>query len=105
MPETGHPRHPSSFNLNPEKRVPFSPPDVQPSTMLRKIISGGQTGADRAGLDFAIEVGLVHGGSIPRGRKAETDVSMKISTRGVVEQLVPGSNQAQHPRERWNGYI
>jgi len=26
--------------------------------MLRKIISGGQTGADRAGLDFAIEAGL-----------------------------------------------
>src|ERR1700731_3196547 len=26
--------------------------------MLRKIISGGQTGADRAGLDFAIETGL-----------------------------------------------
>ena len=39
--------------------------------MLRKIISGGQTGADRAGLDFAIEAGLEHGGYVPRGRKAE----------------------------------
>ena len=39
--------------------------------MLRKIISGGQTGADRAGLDFAIEVALEHGGFVPRGRKAE----------------------------------
>ena len=39
--------------------------------MLRKIISGGQTGADRAGLDFAIEKGLGHGGYVPRGRKAE----------------------------------
>jgi hypothetical protein len=39
--------------------------------MLRKIISGGQTGADRAGLDFAIESGLEHGGYVPRGRKAE----------------------------------
>jgi hypothetical protein len=39
--------------------------------MLRKIISGGQTGADRAGLDFAIETGLQHGGYVPRGRKAE----------------------------------
>src|ERR1700736_4477962 len=39
--------------------------------MLRKIISGGQTGADRAGLDFAIEKGLEHGGYVPRGRKAE----------------------------------
>src|SRR5260370_19200614 len=39
--------------------------------MLRKIISGGQTGADRAGLDFAIKTGLEHGGYVPRGRKAE----------------------------------
>jgi hypothetical protein len=39
--------------------------------MLRKIISGGQTGADRAGLDFAIETGLEHGGYVSRGRKAE----------------------------------
>jgi hypothetical protein len=39
--------------------------------MLRKIISGGQTGADRAGLDFAIHVGLEHGAYVPRGWKAE----------------------------------
>ena len=39
--------------------------------VLRKIVSGGQTGADRAGLDFAIEVGLAHGGYVPKGRKAE----------------------------------
>jgi hypothetical protein len=35
------------------------------------IISGGQTGADRAALDFAIEHGLAHGGWCPRGRSAE----------------------------------
>jgi hypothetical protein len=39
--------------------------------MLSKIISRGQTGADRAGLDFAIESDLEHGGYVPRGRKAE----------------------------------
>jgi hypothetical protein len=39
--------------------------------MLRKVISGGQAGADRAGLDFALEVGLEHGGYVPSGRKAE----------------------------------
>ena len=39
--------------------------------MLRKIISGGQTGTDRAGLDFALETGLEHGGYVPSGRKAE----------------------------------
>jgi hypothetical protein len=35
------------------------------------ILSGGQTGVDRAALDFAIEFSLPHGGWCPRGRKAE----------------------------------
>ena len=39
--------------------------------MLGKIISGGQTGADQAALDVAIEMGIPHGGWIPRGRKTE----------------------------------
>jgi hypothetical protein len=38
---------------------------------LKKIISGGQTGADRAALDAAIEAGIPHGGWIPKGRLAE----------------------------------
>jgi hypothetical protein len=39
--------------------------------MIKKIISGGQTGADRAALDVAIKLGIPHGGWIPKGRKAE----------------------------------
>ena len=39
-----------------------------------KIISGGQTGVDRAALDFAIRRGLKHGGWCPRGRLAEDGV-------------------------------
>ncbi|MGH8129186.1 MAG: putative molybdenum carrier protein [Gammaproteobacteria bacterium] len=35
------------------------------------IISGGQTGADRAALDFAIAHGIEHGGWCPLGRRAE----------------------------------
>lgn len=38
---------------------------------VRKIISGGQTGADRAALDFAIENNLETGGWIPKNRLAE----------------------------------
>lgn len=38
---------------------------------ITKIISGGQTGADRAGLDFAIKHDIPHGGWIPKGRKTE----------------------------------
>lgn len=42
--------------------------------MLKKVISGGQTGADRAGLDAAMEAGIAIGGSCPRGRLAEDGV-------------------------------
>ncbi len=36
-----------------------------------KIISGGQTGVDRAALDFAINNGIPCGGWCPKGRLAE----------------------------------
>jgi hypothetical protein len=39
--------------------------------VVEKIVSGGQTGADRAALDVALELGLCAGGWIPRGRRAE----------------------------------
>lgn len=39
--------------------------------MIKKIISGGQTGADRAALDIAIKFNIDHGGWIPKGRKTE----------------------------------
>ena len=42
--------------------------------MLNKIISGGQTGADVAGLDVAIKHGVLHGGAIPKGRLTEAGV-------------------------------
>ncbi|MCX8514647.1 MAG: putative molybdenum carrier protein [Burkholderiales bacterium] len=39
--------------------------------MLNKIISGGQSGADRAALDAAIKFSIPHGGWCPAGRQAE----------------------------------
>lgn len=38
---------------------------------LTKIISGGQTGADRGALEAALELAFPYGGTIPKGRKAE----------------------------------
>jgi len=39
--------------------------------MITKIISGGQTGADRAALDVSIKLGISHGGWMPKGRLTE----------------------------------
>jgi len=50
---------------------------VQPASLLppnfrvQRIISGGQTGVDRAGLDAAIHLGIEHGGWCPLGRRSE----------------------------------
>jgi len=45
--------------------------------MLKKLISGGQTGADRAALDFAIKNKIPHGGWVPKGRIAEDGILPK----------------------------
>ena len=39
---------------------------------VKKIVSGGQTGVDRAALDFAIRRGIPHGGFCPKGRRSES---------------------------------
>src|SRR5260370_11209323 len=72
--------------------------------MLRKIISGGQTGADRAGLDFAIETGLEHGRYVPRGRKAEDG---SIDERYNLVELSTSSYPARTRRniEESNGTV
>ena|SRR5436190_24089373 len=64
--------------------------------MIKKIISGGQTGADRAALDLAIELNLPHGGWCPRGRLAED---------GMIEksyQLSETPNADPAQRTEWN---
>lgn len=38
---------------------------------IRKIISGGQTGVDRAALDFGLEHKIETGGYVPKNRRAE----------------------------------
>ncbi len=39
--------------------------------IVRRIVSGGQTGADRGALDAALALGIEHGGWCPAGRRAE----------------------------------
>lgn len=46
--------------------------DLLPLQLLvRRIVSGGQSGVDRAALDWAIDHRVDHGGWCPRGRRAE----------------------------------
>lgn len=49
----------------------------------QRIISGGQTGADRAGLDAALELGIPIGGYCPKGRRAEDGII--ASSYGLIE--------------------
>jgi hypothetical protein len=61
-----------------------------------RIISGGQTGADRAALDWAIARGIAHGGWCPRGRRAEDG---RIAKR---YQLIETPSRDYDQRTRWN---
>jgi hypothetical protein len=63
---------------------------------LRKIVSGGQTGADRAALDVALEVGIAVGGWCPRGRRA---LDGPLPARYPLTET-PSADYAQ--RTEWN---
>lgn len=77
------------------KRATTSHPQ-RAHVLAEKIISGGQTGVDRAALDFAIEHGIPHGGWCPHGRLAED---------GAIEsgyELKETPDVAYPQRTEWN---
>lgn len=59
--------------------------------VIERIVCGGQTGADRAALDWAISHGVPHGGWCPAGRMAEDGV---IPARYQLTEL-PGGGYRQ----------
>jgi len=65
-------------------------------TIPNKIVSGGQTGADRAALDWALAHGVECGGWCPKGRRAEDGV---IPFAYPLTET-PSSDYAQ--RTEWN---
>ncbi len=67
-----------------------------PAVPIIKIISGGQTGVDRAALDWAMAHGIEHGGWCPRGRRAEDGM---LTSRYRLQET-PSDNYAQ--RTEWN---
>lgn len=52
---------------------------------LRKCISGGQTGADRTGLECAKALGLETGGTAPKGWRTENGPDLSLKDFGLVE--------------------
>jgi hypothetical protein len=63
---------------------------------IPKIVSGGQTGADRAALDWALSNRLPCGGWCPKGRKAED---------GAIDPKYPlkeSSSASYLQRTEWN---
>jgi hypothetical protein len=67
-----------------------------PAIPVEQIVSGGQTGADRAALDFAIAHGIAHGGWCPRGRLAEDGaLERAYELRETPEEEYP-------QRTKWN---
>ena len=53
--------------------------------VLKKIVSGGQTGADQAGLIAGMKAGLSTGGFIPKGFLTEEGSNPSLSKYGLVE--------------------
>ncbi|MFN7140510.1 MAG: putative molybdenum carrier protein [Limisphaerales bacterium] len=64
--------------------------------MIERIVSGGQTGADRAALEFAIRHRITHCGWCPAGRMAEDGT---ISSR---YQLRETPERSYSQRTEWN---
>ena len=57
---------------------------------MNKIISGGQTGVDRAALDVAIKHEIPHGGWVPKGRLAEDGaIPSKYKLQEIVLESYP----------------
>jgi Circularly permutated YpsA SLOG family len=66
-----------------------------------RIVSGGQTGVDRAALDVALALGIAYGGWCPRGGWAE-DLRLPpgLLARYPLLRETPASEPTQ--RTRWN---
>lgn len=71
-------------------------PSAQRARIPVRVISGGQSGVDRAALDAAIAAGLATGGWCPRGRRAEDG---PISRRYPLRET---PTRAYSQRTEWN---
>lgn len=61
-----------------------------PDQPLTRIVSGGQTGADQAGLEVARELGLATGGFMPKGFRTETGPRPDLAAAYGLEETATG---------------
>ena len=64
--------------------------------MLEKIVSGGQTGVDRAALDAAIDLNIAFGGWCPKGRIDELGIIPKRYDQLVEISIDVGSDKENY---------
>lgn len=65
---------------------------------ITRIISGGQTGADRGGLDAALELGIPTGGMAPLRYRTEDGPDPSLKDYGLAES----SSSIYGVRTKWN---
>lgn len=53
--------------------------------MIKKIISGGQTGGDRGGLEAGKKLGIETGGTAPKGYRTDIGKDYSLKEFGLVE--------------------
>jgi len=83
--EVGHPKNPLGKCL-----MGLVCKSESVSLEITQVISGGQTGADRAALDAAIACGIPHGGWCPKGRLAEDGpISSTYNLQETDSELYP----------------
>lgn len=66
------------------------------NNLITKIISGGQTGVDRAALNWAIQNNILHGGWCPKDRRSEDRV---IPDRYLLQET---ESKSYKQPTKWN---
>lgn len=74
--------------------------------MLKKIISGGQTGADCAALDFAILHEIPHGGWCPKGRLCEKGtIDQRYQLKETSNEKLSAAHREKCTGLRWDRHL
>lgn len=72
-----------------------------PRHAIARIVSGGQSGVDRAALDFAVARDIAYGGWVPRGGRSE-DLADPPGVLGRFPELKETPTSDTSERTEWN---